>query len=361
MSVTRDLIRRLPKTDLHLHLDGSLRPTTMIELAREYGVKLPQTDPAALADYMHVTDARNLVDYLARFDITVSLMQTADALERIAYELVEDSAAENLRYIEVRFAPWLNTKGGLTEEGVLEAVLNGLRRGEKDFGTRSGVIVCSLRHRPPNESLQSAQVAVAFKDRGVVAYDLAGPEHGHPPTQHQLAFDYAATNNLAITIHAGEAYGPASIREALHRCHARRLGHGTRLHEDPDLMDFVNDFRIPIEVCLTSNVQTRVTPDFGDHPLRLYYDQGLVVTLCTDNRLMSATTVSDEYWRAHEHLGFDAQELAEIALMGFESAFLPHADKVALIETISGEIEALVSPPVVPFASDVAAAQGPIA
>lgn len=343
MKVTRELIHQLPKTDLHLHLDGSLRPSTMIELAREYGVHLPKSDPQDLADYMHVTDARDLVDYLARFDITVSLMQTADALERIAYELVEDCAAENLRYIEVRFAPWLNTKGGLSEEDVLEAVLKGLRRGEKDFGTRSGVIVCSLRHRPANESLHSAQVAVAFKGRGVVAYDLAGPEHGHPPTEHQLAFDYAATNNLAITIHAGEAYGPASIREALHRCHARRLGHGTRLHEDPDLMSFVNDFRIPIEICLTSNVQTRVTPDFSEHPVRLYYDQGLVITLCTDNRLMSATTVTDEYMRAHEHLGFDAQELGEIALMGFESAFMPYAEKVALIETVSAEIEALLS------------------
>lgn len=348
MKVTRELIRQLPKTDLHLHLDGSLRPQTMIELAREYRIELPKTEPEPLGRYMHVTDARNLVDYLARFDITVSLMQTAASLERIAYELVEDCAAENLRYIEVRFAPWLNTKGGLSEEEVLEAVLNGLRRGEKDFGTRSGVIVCSLRHRPANESLHSAQVAVTFKHRGVVAYDLAGPEHGHPPTQHQLAFDYAATNNLAITIHAGEAYGPASIREALHRCHARRLGHGTRLHEDPDLMNFVNDFRIPIEVCLTSNVQTKVTPDFADHPVRLYYDQGLVVTLCTDNRLMSATTVTDEYWRAHEHLGFDMQELGEVALMGFESAFLPHAEKVALIEAVSAEIEGVIGGEMVP-------------
>ncbi|MGH7444532.1 MAG: adenosine deaminase family protein, partial [Longimicrobiales bacterium] len=209
MNNTRDLIRRLPRTDLHVHLDGSLRPQTMIELAGEYGITLPRTDATALGQYMHVTDARDLVDYLARFDITVSLMQTAESLERIACELVEDCAAENLRYIEVRFAPWLNTKGGLSEEQVLEAVLDGLRRGKQEFGTQSGVIVCSLRHRPTNESLRSAQAAVAFKNRGVVAYDLAGPEHGHPPTQHQLAFDYAATNNLGITIHAGEAYGPA--------------------------------------------------------------------------------------------------------------------------------------------------------
>lgn len=344
MNLTPELLRQLPKTDLHVHLDGSLRPATMIELAREYEVLLPYTNADQLEGYMHVTDARDLVDYLARFDITVSLMQTAESLDRIAYELIEDCAAENLRYIEVRFAPWLNTKGGLTEEQVLEAVLHGLRRGEKDFGTRSAVIVCSLRHRPPNESLRSAQAAVAFKDRGVVAYDLAGPESGHPPGEHQLAFDYAATNNLGITIHAGEAYGPASIREAIHRCHARRIGHGTRLHEDDDLMAFVNDFRIPIEICLTSNVQTRVTPEFDNHPVRLYYDQGLVVTLCTDNRLMSSTTVTEEYWRAHQHLGFDLQELAEIALMGFESAFLPHDEKVALLESVSGEIESLLGP-----------------
>jgi adenosine deaminase len=178
-------------------------------------------------------------------------------------------------------------------------------------------------------------------DRGVVAFDLAGPEAGHSPVEHRAAFELAANANLAITIHAGEAAGAESIHEAVHTCQARRIGHGTRLHEDPDLLRYVNDFRIPLEVCLTSNVQTRVTASLAEHPARMYYDHGLVVTLNTDNRLMSATTVTDELWRAHTELGFDWEALCDVAMMGFESAFLPYADKAALLENVAEEIALL--------------------
>lgn len=339
--VTRELLRRLPKTDLHVHLDGSLRPATMLELAREIGVTLPVTEEAALGDYMHVKQGRDLVDYLARFDITLELMQTAPALERIAYELAADAAAENVRYMEVRFCPALNTRGGLTPAQVLEAVLTGLRRAEAEHEITTGIIVCALRSMPASTSVEMAQAAIAFRDRGVVGFDLAGAEHGYPPVEHQPAFDFAADANLAITIHAGEAFGPASIQQAVHRCHARRIGHGTRLWEDPQLMGFINDFRIPLEICLTSNVQTRATPTLEEHPLRTYFDQGLVVTLNTDNRLMSGVTVTDEYVNAHEAFGFTWPELCEIALMGFESAFLPHQERAALVAAVREEITSL--------------------
>ena len=341
--VTRELIEKLPKTDLHVHLDGSLRPETMIELAREYGKTMPKWDADELRDYMHVQDARNLVDYLARFDTTLSVMQTAEALERIAYELAEDAAAENVRYMEVRYSPVLNIQGGLTLNAAVEAPLRGLQRAEQDFGIRTAVIICGLRNMSPHTSMELAELTVDHRQKGVVAFDLAGAEDSHPAKKHRDAFYRVINANVAATIHAGEAYGPESIHQALHYCNANRIGHGTRLFEDRELMQYVNDFRIPLEICLTSNVQTRAVERFEDHPVRLYYDEGLVVTLTTDNRLMSATTVTDEFWRAHQHLNFTWDELCDIAVMGFESAFMPYQEKVAMVEKMKEEINGLVS------------------
>lgn len=324
-----------------MHLDGSLRAATLLDLARERGVSLPVDNADALAAHMHVTDARDLVDYLARFDITLSVMQDAAAMERIARELAEDMAAETVRYAEVRFCPALNTREGLSLDETLDAALRGLGAAEASHGIRTAVIVCALRNQSPATSIELAELAASRRGRGVVGFDLAGPEHGHPPMEHEEAFHIAADAGLGVTIHAGEAYGPASIREAIHRCGARRLGHGTRLAEDPVLAQYVNDFRIPIEVCLTSNVQTRVARDYTDHPLRRLYDDGVVVTLCTDNRMMSATTVTAEYVHARDAFGLAWDELCDLALMGFEAAFLPHADKVELVERVAAEIEAL--------------------
>jgi adenosine deaminase len=341
MNVTRELLHALPKTELHVHLDGSLRPETMLELAKQYGKQLPASDAESLLHYMRVDDARNLVDYLARFETTLSLLQQADALERTAYELAEDAALENVRYLEVRYSPVLNTREGLTLEGAVDASLRGLRRAEQEFDIITGVIVCALRHLSAETSLALARLAVDYKHKGVVGFDLAGPEEDHPPKRHLPAFELAADANLAITIHAGEAFGPRSIHQALHRCHARRIGHGTHLRDDPDLLAYVRDFRIPLEICLTSNVQTRAALTYDVHPLRSYYDAGLVLALSTDNRLMSGTTVTEEYWRAHQHLGFEWEELCDLALIGFEAAFMPHPAKVDLIEEIAIEIQTL--------------------
>ncbi|HEY0672019.1 MAG TPA: adenosine deaminase [Longimicrobiales bacterium] len=339
--MTRELLEQLPKTELHVHLDGSLRPETMIELAREYGKELPCWEPEALREHMHVKDARNLVDYLARFDTTLSVMQTEAALERIAYELAEDNARENVRYMEVRYSPVLNIQGGLTLDQAVDAPLRGLRRAEKDYDIRTALIICGIRNMSPQTSMELADLTVDHRDRGVVAFDLAGAEYNYPAKKHREAFYKVINANIAATIHAGEAYGPESIHQALHYCGANRIGHGTRLFEDPALMQYVNDFRIPIEICITSNVQTKAVSSFEDHPVRLYYDEGLVVTLNTDNRLMSGTTVTDEYLRAHQYLGFTWDELCDIAVMGFQSAFLPHQEKVALVEEVKEEISAL--------------------
>jgi adenosine deaminase len=339
--VTRERLLALPKAELHVHLDGSVRPETMLELAEERGAPLPAWDPEALAHAMRASHSANLAEYLEKFAVTLSLLQTPQALERAAYELAEDSARENIRYLEVRYSPVLHTTEGMTLEEAVEAPLRGLARAEAEFDILTGVIVCGIRSLPPRVSLELAELAVAFKDRGVVAFDLAGREDGHPAREHVDAFRLAARHHLPVTVHAGEGDGAASIAQALHECHARRIGHGTRLLEDPGLEAFVNDFRIPLEVCITSNVQTRVTPTFHDHPLRRYFDAGLVVTLNTDNRLISGTTLTDEYWLAHQHLGLTWEELTEVALLGFQSAFLPYQAKLGLLERVEGEVGAL--------------------
>ncbi|HKR09941.1 MAG TPA: adenosine deaminase [Gemmatimonadaceae bacterium] len=344
LSIFSNKLRQLPKAELHCHLDGSLRPATLLELGRDQRVSLPKQTAEELADYMRVDDAQNLDDYLRRFDVTISVLQTAEALERAAYELAEDAHEDGVRYIEIRNAPILNVVRGLTLVEAIEAPLRGLSRAENDFGIIARFIVCSLRQLPPESSLDLAKLAVEFKNDGVVAFDLAGAEKGNPASVHAEAFRYAREHNLAVTVHAGEGDGAHSIHEAVHICGANRIGHGTRLIEDPELTQYVNDRRIALEVCLTSNVQTRVADSYATHPVRDYFDRGLNVTLNTDNRLMSATTLTDEYVVAAEQLGFTIEELAGIALNGFESAFLPWEDRLVLIEEVSDTIDDLLGP-----------------
>lgn len=313
----------LPKAELHVHLDGSLRPSTMIELATERGVPLPAADAEELGRRLVANDARSLEDYLTAFEVTLSVMQDAPALERLAYELAEDQAAEHVHYAEIRFCPLLNTRGGMEAEDVLTAVLTGLERARDRLGTRSRIIVCALRHFPPSSSVELAELAVSMRDRGVCGFDLAGPEAGHPVRDHAEAFALAHRHGLPVTIHAGEAAGPESIREALDVGHATRIGHGTRLWEDPELVRRVLDDGVTLEVCLTSNVQTRAVAAYEAHPLRRYYDLGLPVALCTDNRLVSGVTLTGEYARARDGLDFSWDELVGIAAAGFQRAFGP--------------------------------------
>ena len=339
----RELLHRLPKTELHCHLDGSLRPTTMLELGREYGVYMPHAEEELLRDHMRVDDARHLEDYLERFDITLGVMQTREAIDRIAYELAEDAARENVRYIEVRFAPVLNVRGGLTNADVVDAALSGLARAEATLGIVGRVIICALRHLPPAVSMELAELTVAYRGRGVVAFDLAGGELNNPAAAHAEAFAYVRRHDMPCTVHAGEGDGPRSIREAVHLCGAHRIGHATRLIEDPSLMEYVNDRRIGLEICLTSNVQTRAVSSYETHPLRQYYKAGMNASLSTDNRLMSGTTLTDEYDHAMRELGFTLEELGELAINGFSSTFLPWRERQDMIATARAEIAALIS------------------
>jgi adenosine deaminase len=336
--LTRDMVGRLPKAEIHVHLDGSLRPETMIALAREARVSLPSTDPDALRRFMRVDDASNLEDYLRRFDVTIPLLQTPEAVERVAYEMAEDAARDNVRYLEVRYCPHLSRTRGMSLDDVIQAELRGFERGERDFGVVSRVINCSLRHYDPAISVRIAERSVAFRDRGVVAFDLAGAEAGRPADQHKAAFDLAAQGYLGITVHAGEAAGAESVATAVHQCHADRIGHGTRLYESPQLRDYIRDRRILIEANITSNVQTRAVRRASEHPVRAYFDAGLNVTLCTDGWLMAGVSLSDEYWLAHTDLGFSRVEIDQLILNGFAGAFLPWPERLELLSRVRDEL-----------------------
>jgi adenosine deaminase len=334
-----EFFQKLPKADLHVHLDGSLRLETIIDLAREQGVELPSYEPEGLRAAMNLgQNCGSLVEYLKAFDVTLRVMQTEDALFRVAYELAEDAARENVRYMEVRYAPMLHTRQGLRLTSVVEAVLDGLRAAHDRLGIESNVIVCGIRNISPESSNEMAELAVAYKNRGVVGFDLAGAEYDHPAKHHKAAFQLVRSNNINTTIHAGEAYGPESISQAIHVCGAHRIGHGVRLREDGDLLHYINDHRIPLEVCPSSNVQTGAVRDLASHPMKLYYNLGLRVTVNTDNRLVTDTTVSHELWHCHTKMGMSLTDIKSIVTAGFKSAFLPFHVKQAYLRRVSDEL-----------------------
>ncbi|MDX2009946.1 MAG: adenosine deaminase [Myxococcaceae bacterium] len=341
LEVTKELLHALPKTDLHCHLDGSMRLKTILELAEQQGVKLPASDEDALAKVIHKGEVcRDLEDYLVAFDVTCSVLQTEAALFRAAYELAIDAAAENVRYLEVRYAPVLHQQRGLKLTAIVDAVLEGLRTAKRETRIKYGVILCGIRHMNPQSSVRLAELCVAYKNRGVVGFDLAGAEANFPAKEHREAFQLILKNNVNCTAHAGEAYGPESIGQALHYLGAHRIGHGVRLREDGDLLNYVNDHRIPLECCPSSNVQTRAVSEMAAHPLKFYFDYGLRVTINTDNRLITDTSVSHEYWIAHKELGLSLEDLTTVIVSGFKSAFLPFREKQDMLKAVNAEIEA---------------------
>jgi len=338
--LSKEALRRWPKAELHVHLDGCVRPATMLALAKAQRVKLPAETPEALAAALTVKGARSLEEYLTKYQYTLAVLQTATALERVAYEFVLDVAAENVRYVEVRYSPLLH-RPALTLVQAIEAPLRGIKRAEAETGTKVGLIVCGIRTRPAGESRELARAAVDYRTAGLVAFDLAGPERGHPAREHRDAFAHAAQHGLACTCHAGEGDGAASIREALHVCGAQRIGHGTRLQEDPALLEEVVARRIPLEMCLTSNLHTHTVAAIAEHPFRGYLERGVQVSLNTDGRLMDGISLTDEYYLAHTALGLTREHLARVVLNACESAFLPDYEKVALVSRVQSELEAL--------------------
>jgi len=343
-------IRQLPKVLLHDHLDGGVRPQTVAELAAETGyADLPESDPSRLAAWFRAAaDSGSLDRYLETFRHTVGVMQTPEALFRVAAECAEDLAADGVVYAEVRYAPELHTERGLTLAEVVEAVQAGFREGERRSDAaghpiRIGTLLTAMRTAAM--SRQIAELAVEFRDRGVVGFDIAGREAGFPPTRHLDAFEYLRRENAHFTIHAGEAFGLPSIWEAIQWCGADRLGHGVRIVDDiekrPDgtyhlgpLAAYVRDRRIPLELCPTSNVMTGAAASMADHPIGLLAQLRFRVTINTDNRLMSDTTMSQEMAAVCEAFGWGVRELRLLTVNAMKSAFIPFDERLAIIEDI---------------------------
>jgi adenosine deaminase len=345
MKFEQQFLRSLPKVLLHEHLDGVLRPQSIIELAKNAGYQnLPTSDPQALAQWFHRgANQGSLGKYLEGFAHTIAVMQTEEALERVAYEQAEDLSRDGVVYFETRFAPLFHTRNGLTHQQVVSAVLKGLERGSKDFGISSGLIICAMRNM--DVSLEMAELAVDFRARGVVGFDLAGEEGGYPPKKHVDAFHYIQRENFNITVHAGEGYGKESIWQAIQYCGAHRIGHGTRLIDDiavvdgravklGDLAQYVLDKRIPLEICLLSNVHTGATPSLAEHPFKILYQEKFRVTLNTDNRLMSSTTMTREFEAAAETFGLSLDDFEKLTINAMKSAFLPYKERCHFIYSI---------------------------
>lgn len=335
------LIARIPKSDIHLHLDGSVRPQTILELAQEQGIDLGVRDEADLVSrLMPGEDCASLEEYLQAFDITCRVLGTKDALYRAAYELVEDCANDQHRYLEVRWATRV-LPPSIGPKDMVEAVWSGLRDASAKYNVVARQILCGMRHEDPKFGIETAELAVACKNLGVVAYDIAGAEAPFPPSVHKESFMIAANGLLRRTCHAGEAAGPDFVREAIIDAGSERIGHGTRLEQDPALLQYVVDRQIPIEICLTSNVQTKATTSFADHPLRRYIDAGAAVVLCTDNRTVSGVSVEDELNRAVQYHGLSVDELRRVTAAGFEAAFLPLDERLALRDAALKDFDAI--------------------
>jgi len=344
--ITEEIIKTVPKVLLHDHLDGGLRPQTIIDLASEMNYKkLPTHDKDELAIWFHIgANKGNLVEFLKGFEHTTAVLQTKEGLERAAYEMMEDMKNDGVVYVETRFAPVYHVNKSMYLEDTVTSVLKGLERGKNDFGVGYGLILCGMRNM--KNTLEIAELAVNFRRDGVVGFDLAGEEGGYPPKKHLDAFQFIQRANFNITIHAGEAFGKESIWQAIQWCGAHRIGHATRLIEDVildengdvvnfgDLAQYVLDKRIPLEICLLSNVHTGAVDKIENHPFGILFKEKFRVTINTDDRLMSNTTLTKEFLTAVKYFNLSFDEIEKITINSMKSAFIPHKERLRYIYDI---------------------------
>ncbi len=343
---TEQIIKYVPKVLLHDHLDGGLRPSTIIELAKDLKYnKLPTKDPEELKSWFYRgANKGNLVEYLQGFEHTCAVMQTREGLKRAAYEMMEDMKEDGVCYVETRFAPVFHTGKGLYNEDIVTAVLEGLEKGKEDFGVGYGLILCGMRNM--KNTLEIAELAVNFRNQGVVGFDLAGEEGGYPPKKHIEAFQFIQRANFNITIHAGEAFGKESIWQAIQWCGAHRIGHATHLTEDisldkqgnvvsfGDLAQYVLDKRIPLEICLLSNVHTGAVDKIENHPFGMLFREKFRVSINTDDRLMSDTNMTKEFMVAIENFNLTLEDVEKITINSMKSAFNPYKERLYYIYNV---------------------------
>jgi len=355
---TSDQIKRVPKALLHDHLDGGLRPETIIEIAQQIGYKkLPTDDPKQLADWFEEScNSHSLVRYLETFSHTIAVMQSKEAIIRVSRECAIDLARDGVVYAEVRGAPELFTEQGLSLDQVVEATLEGYKQGMAEAAKEGNKIrveslLCGMRQN--NRSQEAAAAVVKYRDKGVVGFDIAGPEDGFPPTNQLETFGYLRKENAHFTIHAGEAYGLPSIWEAIQICGAERLGHGVRIIDDIDfsgdkpklgpLASYVRDRRIPLELCPTSNLQTGAAKTYSEHPIGILAKLRFRVTLNTDNRLMSRTSMSNEMSECVKSFGWKFADLQRVTVNALKSSFIPFEERLEIIEKVVKPAYAVIS------------------
>ncbi|RKP57264.1 adenosine deaminase [Cohnella endophytica] len=325
------LLSEMPKVDLHVHLDGCIKPETLVRLALRQGMLLPTNDEIELLPFVQVgEDCTNLKEYLAKFDFVLPFLQTGEALEQVAYEVVEQAAEHRIKYIEVRFAPQLHRNAGLSVDETISRVIEGLRLGEDRFGVKARTIAICMRNHPAEANLEVVDAASRFIGRGLVAVDLAGDESSYPASLFREVFSLAREKSIPITIHAGEAGGPDNIEEAVLGLGASRIGHGVRLNENDNVFSLVREQRIPLELCPTSNIQTKAVEGWDAYPIREYFEQGILFTVNTDNPGVSGTDITKEYRLLAEKFGFTLREITTLILNGVEASFLEPGEKADL-------------------------------
>lgn len=321
----------LPKIELHCHLDGSLRTDTVLEIARNEKIQLPTYDKEQLSKELRVPEnCTSLVEYLNRFNIPIKIMQSKESLRRVAFELMEDAAKEGVKYIEIRFAPVLHTEGGLTITQVIQNVIEGMKEGEKAFGIHGNIILSCLRHRGPNSAAMVVEAGKEFLGKGVVAIDLCGAEEEGFAKNFTKEMALAKSYGYRVTIHAGETGFASNVEEAVRLLGAERIGHGVSVENLKEAYDLVKEKGITLEMCPTSNLHTKITKAYGEHPLLKYYRDGIKVTFNTDNRTVSDTTITNECVKINEAIGFTMEEYKNIYLDSVEAAFASEKVKAEL-------------------------------
>lgn len=339
-----DLLDKLPKIDLHCHLSGSIRPETMLALAQKENIEIPTTELEAFKSYVKVPeDCRSLKEYLTRFEFTLKVMQKQEYLYRITNEFLEDMSKQNVKYIEIRFAPFFHLEKGMTFEEAVEGVLRAMEDGRKKYGILSNLILICMRHHPVENSMQVVERGKAYIGKGVVGIDLAGNEHDYPPEIHKAAFRLAKEYGLHRTVHAGETGIPQNIVTAVKELFAERIGHGIHAYMDENILQYVKKNKVPLEVCISSNVQTKAVGSLQDHPIKSYLEQGIIVTANTDNTTVSNTTLAQEYEKLIETQGFSLEDLQKIILNAVDVSFISEEEKKSLRKVYEEEFEQVIT------------------
>ncbi|WPC40574.1 adenosine deaminase [Clostridium sp. JS66] len=336
------IIKNLPKVDLHCHLDGSLRPQTIIDIAVKENIDIPTKELKEFEKYVKVFgECNSLKDYLDKFELPIKVMQNKKNIYRITSELLEDVSKNNVKYIEIRFAPFNHIQKGLKAEEVIEAVIEAMGDGRKKYGVMSNLILCAMRHESVESSKRLVEIGKKYLGKGVVAVDLAGNEHDFPPEIHKEAFDLAQKYGFHCTIHAGETGIEKNIIKSIELLHAERIGHGVYAFKDERVVEYLKDKQIPLEMCITSNIDTKAVKAYELHPIKKYLDEGLVVTVNTDNMTVSNVSLNDEFNHLVKEQNFTLEDIKRVVKNGIETSFASEDDKNILRKQYEKALEIL--------------------